>query len=334
MIGTVPRQIQDSSGPTGFSSPPAPTRRILPRMSTHATQRTGFLYGIAAYAWWGLIPLYFKATANVSPWEVLTHRVIWSLALLAALTALRGRWGLLVGLLRDRRTLATMSATMLLIATNWLVFIWAVANGRVLQASLGYFINPLVNVLLGRLFLGERLRPLQASAVVLAALAVAWLALGHGELPVISLVLALSFSLYGLLRKLARPDGTQGLTIETLLLAPAALAWLAWREAHGGTAFLHAWPGTTLLLAAAGIVTALPLVWFAEAARRLRYGTVGFLQYITPTSQFLLAVAVFGEPFTRDHALTFVAIWAALGLYSWDALRNAAPRRSPLADGG
>ncbi|MBK9302649.1 MAG: EamA family transporter RarD [bacterium] len=295
-------------------------------------QRAGIAYGLAAYGWWGFVPLYFKAVSHVAPLEVLAHRVLWSLVLLSALLAARGRIPLLVKLLRDRRTLSVLGLTTLLIAANWLVFIWAVANDHVLQASFGYFITPLLNVLLGVVVLKERLRRSQALAVALAGLGVLWLSWRLGGLPVISLALAASFSLYGLLRKLIRPDGTLGLAAETLLLAPAALAWLLVREGSTGTAFLHGGAGTALLLAAGGIVTALPLIWFAEAARRLRYATVGFLQYLSPTLQFLLAVALFHEPFTASHAVAFGLIWAALGLYSWDALRHVGPRPAPIVN--
>ncbi len=301
-------------------------------MQATAKPRAGILYGLSAYGWWGFVPLYFNAVAGIAPVEVLAHRVLWSLLLLTGLLALRGRIPLLGDLLRDRRTLAVLGLTTLLIAANWLVFIWAVANDRVLQASFGYFITPLLNVLLGVVVLKERLRRAQVAAVSLAGLGVLWLSIRLGGLPLVSLALAASFSLYGLLRKLVRPDGTLGLAAETLLLSPAALAWLLVREQGAGTAFLHAGAGTAWLLAAGGIVTALPLIWFTEAARRLPYATVGFLQYLSPTLQFLLAVVLFHEPFTATHALAFGLIWAALGLYSWDAIRHGAPRPAPAVN--
>lgn len=294
--------------------------------------RAGILYGLAAYGWWGFVPLYFKVVADIAPMEVLAHRVLWSLVLLTILLALRRRLPRLGTLLRDRRTLSVLGLTTLLIAANWLVFIWAVANDRVLQASFGYFVTPLLNVLLGVVFLGERLRRAQIAAVSLAGLGVLWLSIRLGGLLLVSMALAGSFSLYGLLRKLVRPDGTLGLAAETLLLSPAALAWLVVHEQGTGTAFLHAGAGTAWLLAAGGVVTALPLIWFAEAARRLPYATVGFLQYLSPTLQFLLAVVLFHETFTATHAVAFGLIWAALGLYSWDALRHGAPRPAPIVN--
>ncbi len=285
------------------------------------SQRAGVVYGLAAYLWWGFIPLYFKAVASVPPLEVLAHRVLWSLVFLVTFLLIRGRGSKLAALLRDRRSVALLSVTTILIAVNWLVFIWAVFNHHLLQASLGYFINPLVNVLLGFVFLRERLRRWQVVAVVLALSGVVVLAVGSGVVPWVALVLAVTFGTYGLLRKIARPDGLMGLTIETLLLAPAALGWLWWSAGQGVLVFgQHGWT-VSLVLLAAGPVTALPLVWFAEGARRLRYATIGFLQYVAPSLQFLLAVVFFGEAFTTVHAVSFGLIWTALAVYSVDTAR-------------
>ena len=285
----------------------------------------GVIYGLAAFVWWGVCPLYFKAVAHVAPDEVLAHRVLWSLLLLLVLLKLRGRLPMLRQALTHGPTARTLALTSALISVNWFVFIWAVGRGFLLEASLGYFINPLVNVLLGFVFLGERLRRLQTVSVILAALAVTWLTLRVGRVPVIALTLAFSFGFYGLLRKTVRADGMTGLTAETLLLAPFAAAWLLHLEARDALAFLHRGLRTDLLLPAAGVVTALPLVWYANAARRLRYATVGFLQYAAPSLQFLLAVVAFGEPFTRTHLAAFACIWTALGLYSWDSWRALRP---------
>ncbi len=285
----------------------------------------GVIYGLAAFVWWGVCPLYFKAVAHVAPDEVLAHRVLWSLLLLLVLLKLRGRLPMLRQALTHGPTARTLALTSALISVNWFVFIWAVGRGFLLEASLGYFINPLVNVLLGFVFLGERLRRLQTVSVILAALAVTWLTLRVGRVPVIALTLAFSFGFYGLLRKTVRADGMTGLTAETLLLAPFAAAWLLHLEARDALAFVHRDLRTDLLLPAAGVVTALPLVWYANAARRLRYATVGFLQYAAPSLQFLLAVVAFGEPFTRTHLAAFACIWTALGLYSWDSWRALRP---------
>ncbi len=291
-------------------------------MDDRAQQRLGVVYGVAAFGAWGLLPLYFKAVGSVPTLEVLAHRIVWSLVLLGIVTAVRGDAGRLLALLRDARVRLVLSATTVLIALNWGVFIWAIDQERLIEASLGYFINPLVNVALGFVFLRERLRPVQAVAVGLAVVAIAYLTVDYGRLPVVSVVLALSFGFYGLLRKRAPVTGVQGLTVETLLLTPVAAGWMLWREAQGLLHFTHAGARLDGLLVAAGVLTALPLIWFAESARRLRLASVAFLQYLAPTGQFLLAVLAFGEPFTRTHAVAFGLIWAALALYTFDMVRS------------
>lgn len=285
-------------------------------------QRLGAAFGAASFLWWGVAPLYFKAVGAVPSVEVLAHRITWSAAFVLAVLAGRGRLWATFRMYGDPRTLATMLVTTCLIALNWLLFIWSIANGHLVEASLGYFINPLVNIALGAVFLRERLRRPQLAAVGLAALGVAWLTIRHGSPPWIALALAISFAIYGLLRKLARPTGLQGLALETCLLAPFAIAWMFHRQAAGELAFGHAGLQLTMLLCAAGPVTALPLIWYAEGVRRLRLATMGFLQYLSPSLQFLLAVLAFGEPFTPTHAIGFGAIWAALAFYSWDTARN------------
>ena len=282
----------------------------------------GVLYGLAAYLWWGLSPLFFKTLGHVPPGEVLMHRIVWSLVLLTALLGRRGELGTVLHVVRHRRLLVTLTASALLVALNWFLFIWAIANDRVLEASLGYFINPLVNVALGLVLLREKLRRLQWLSLGLATAGVVILGLRLGSVPTVSLALAFSFSLYGLLRKVAPIGGMAGLAVESALLAPVALAMLAWWHGQQVLVFGHLDRGTDLLLAATGLITALPLVWFANAARRLRYATVGFLQYTAPTLQFLLAVLVFGEPFSHVRLLSFVLIWCALGLYSFDLWRS------------
>ncbi len=284
-------------------------------------------FALAAFTAWGFIPLYFKAVAVVPPLEVLAHRVLWSLVLLLLIQLVRGRLGRVGAALRHGRTLAVLAVTTVLVAGNWLVFIWSVTNAHLLEASLGYFINPLVSVLLGFVFLRERLRPGQLLAVGLAMVGVLWLAVGTGTLPWVALFLAGSFGLYGLLRKLTRPDGVTGLAVETLLLAPVALGWLVLSGRRGVLVFGQGDGTLTWLLVAAGVVTALPLVWFAEGARRLRLATLGFLQYVAPSLQFLLAVVAFGEPFSRDHAVSFGLIWTALAIYSVDTARSLKRRK-------
>jgi chloramphenicol-sensitive protein RarD len=296
-------------------------------MSSSRQHLHGVLYGLAAYLWWGLCPLYFKAVSGVPAAEVLAHRIVWSLLLLVVLLARRGDLKAIPNAARNPRLLLPLCATTLLVASNWFIFIWAVARERVIEASLGSFINPLVNVALGMLILREQLRRLQWMSLALATAGVVYLSIMMGGVPLISLALAFSFGLYGLARKVAPIGGVAGLAVETAILAPAALGALWWWHGQGALVFGHQDRGTDLLLAASGLVTALPLVWFANAARRLRYTTVGFLQYSAPTLQFLLAVAVFGEPFSRARLWSFMLIWCALGLFSFDLWRHGIRQR-------
>lgn len=274
----------------------------------------------AAYALWGLFPVYFKAVAGVPAVEVLAHRVVWSVVVLAALIAVVGGWAKVRRILASRRVLATLTASALLLSLNWGVFIWAVAKGRVLECSLGYFINPLVSVVLAIVVLGERLRALQWLAVGLAALGVAHQVVRVGGVPWVALTLALSFGLYGLIRKLAPADALTGLFVETASLTPVALVYLLWLAANGEGAFGHAGLVVDGLLILAGPVTALPLLLFVAGARRIELVTAGLLQYIAPTGHFLLAVLAYGEPFTTTHLITFAAIWLALALYTASVL--------------
>jgi len=287
-----------------------------------STAVAGVLFGLAAFLWWGLVPIYFKAVAHVSPWEVLAHRIVWSVVLLAVLMRVYRRWPAAVEAVRCRQTVVTLLGTTVLIALNWFVFIWAVGNDRLLEASLGYFINPLVNVLLGFVFLRERLRRWQWISVALAAAGVIYLTWRLGTLPTVGLLLAGSFGFYGLLRKTARVDALVGLTLETTLLAPLALAYLLYLASQEACAFGFQSRQTDVLLALAGVITAVPLLWFANAARRLRLATIGFLQYLAPSLQFMLAVLVYGEPFSTSHLTAFACIWTALAIYSVDTARS------------
>ena len=255
--------------------------------------------------------MYFRALKGIPPLEIAAHRAVWSAGLLLGVVVALRRGPTLRALMKQPRQLGVLVATTLLISGNWLLFIWAIEQGRLLEASLGYFINPLVNVLLGVVFLGETLRRAQKVAVALAAVGVSVLIVRLGHLPWISLTLASSFGLYGLLRKRFQIDAIVGLFVETGLLAPFALAFIGTR----GTAE----PGW--LLAASGVITAVPLVLFTEGARRLTLSTVGLMQYLAPTGQFLIAVFAFGEPFTAAHAATFACIWGSLALYTADAVR-------------
>jgi chloramphenicol-sensitive protein RarD len=280
----------------------------------------GLAYAVAAFVFWGLAPIYFKALQAVPPTEIVAHRAVWSLLLVGVLVLLGRRWDELRAALAPASSRAVFACTSALISCNWLTFIWATNSGRLLEASLGYFINPLVNVLLGVVFLQETLTRPQKIAVALAAVGVLNLAVNVGTFPWVSLTVAVSFGLYGLLRKRVPADSTVGLFVETALLTPVALAYLLYLEATGELAFGHGAISRDLLLGSAGVMTALPLLWFVAGARRLKLATVGLLQYLAPTIQFLLAVAFYGEPFTVDHGVTFGMIWTSLVLYSASAL--------------
>lgn len=293
---------------------------------TTESSLTGILYGVAAYGWWGFVAVYFKLVRTVDPLEILAHRIVWSVAVLLLLITALHRWKAIASVLASRASLTYLAVSTTLIAVNWYIFIWAVTHARIVEASLGYFINPLVNVLLGFLFLGERLRRGEWVSVVLAAIAVGWLTVTAGLFPWISLILAVSFGLYGLVRKLAGIGSIEALTIETALLLPLAAAYLLWRHGANELSFGHVSGALDLLLVAAGPITALPLLWFAAAVRRLRLATIGLLQYIAPTIQFLLAVVVFGEPFGGPRVIAFALIWMAIVVYTTDNLRHRGRR--------
>ena len=288
---------------------PASTEQI-----EHQRARVGLWCGLGAYTAWGVLPVYFKALASVSPLLIVAHRIVWSLVALAFLvTALKG-WPAVAQAVRDRKALATLALSATLIAVNWLLYVYAINSGHVLAGSLGYYLNPLANILLGRFFLGEHLSKRQWTAVAIAAAGVAVLATGALDTLWLSLTLCFSFATYGLLRKRVAVDSLSGLTIETIILAPLALLYLLF-EASRGTAVFGQAHGDVVLLLAAGVISTTPLLLFTEAARRLRYATVGMLQFIAPTLQFLLAVLAYGEAFTRTHAVAFAAIWVAVALY-------------------
>jgi chloramphenicol-sensitive protein RarD len=280
---------------------------------------TGGLYAVAAFGAWGLVPLYWKTVRAVPGVEMVAHRVLWSVPVVLWLVARRRRLPDTWATLADRRHRRLLTWTAALVALNWLVFIWAVQRDVLLEASLGYYVTPLFNVLLGAVVLHERLRPRQWVAVALAATGVTWLAVAQGTMPWTALALAATFSTYGLLRKRAGVDALAGLSAETLILAPLALAWFAWLLVRGEAVLPRLPPREMGLVAASGVVTAIPLLWFAHAARRLRLATIGFFQYLAPTGQLLLAVLVYGEPFGRARAVAFGFIWAAVALYLWDA---------------
>ncbi len=276
----------------------------------------GLIYTAAAFLLWGLLPIFWKAVGHVPAPELLAHRIFWSAVIMALLLYRQRRWGSLRQLLKRRRTVLTLLATTALIGGNWFIYIWAMLSEQILEASLGYFINPLVSVLLGLMVLGERLRPWQVVSIGLATVGVVILTVHVGALPWLGLWLAFSFGLYGLLRKTIAASPEEGLAVETWLLSPFMLGYLLHLAATGQGAFGRIGPGTTVLLILTGVVTATPLIWFTHGARRLPLATVGILQYLAPTGQFLLAVGVYGEPFEALHLLAFTFIWTALIIFS------------------
>jgi chloramphenicol-sensitive protein RarD len=289
----------------------------------------GVAHALLAYAIWGFAPIYWKETSAFGAPELLAYRVLASMAMaLLLLAALRG-FGDVARVLRSARASGAVVLASLLIATNWLTFIYAIQTDRILATSLGYYINPLVNVLFGLVLLRERLTRAQGIAVSLAAFGVGYLALQLGELPWISLLLATSFGLYGLVRKLAPAPPLAGFGLEALTLAPLALAYLAWLSQRGEASVPGASPAMQLLVGASGLITAAPLVAFASAARRLPLSTLGMFQYLAPSLSFLLAVAFYGEVFTRVHAVAFGCVWSALALYVWDLWQRAPQLPTP-----
>jgi chloramphenicol-sensitive protein RarD len=297
----------------------------------HPEARLGLVCGLGAYLAWGIVPMYFKLLVHVPALHVLAHRIVWSAIFLAIVMAVRGRFVEIRQALGRRDVLRALAASTVLIAVNWYVFIYAIETNVVLQASLGYFINPLLSVLLGVVFLRERLRPWQLAGIVLATAGVAVLTISRGQLPWIAIVLAVSFAFYGLLRKTMHVGAMAGLTVETWILFLPALSVITIGWARDPRVGLNLSPGTHLLLALAGIVTAVPLLLFAAGARRLQLSTMGFLQYLSPSCQFLLAVFLYDEPFTRAHLVTFGLIWAALVMYSSDSYLEFRRRGSASA---
>ena len=298
-------------------------------MSDSALDRRGLAAAIGAYAAWGVFPLYWYLLKAVPSMQIIAHRVLWCGVFVAGyLFVTQGRrW--LRQALAGRHVGRMLIVSSLLISTNWGIYIWAVTHGRVVESSLGYFINPLVSVLIGVIVLRERLNRAQWTAIGIATLGVLWLTFRHGEVPWISLALAVSFAIYGLIRKLAAVDALPGLAIESLILFLPALAWLIWAQTQGAGAFAQGDFGRDALLILGGAVTALPLIGFAYGARRLPYSLVGVLQYISPSLQLLCGVLLLGEAFTREQAIGFGCIWLALILYAVDGWRRSRVVESP-----
>ncbi|MFG0770252.1 EamA family transporter RarD [Vibrio plantisponsor] len=301
---------------------------MTPEEQTNA--KKGVLLAIGAYTMWGIAPIYFKTITFVPALEILSHRVIWSFFFLAIIIHFSHQWRNVVSIFQSKSKMLYLIATALLIGANWLIFIWAINANHMLDASLGYYINPLINVVFGMLFLGERLRKLQWFAVALAAIGVAIQIVVFGSVPVVAFALAISFAFYGLLRKKVSVNGQTGLFIETLVLIPAALIYLAWFADSATSSMSNNELNLNVLLISAGIVTTLPLLCFTGAATKLKLSTLGFFQYIGPSLMFLLAVLIYGEAFSTDKAITFTFIWGALVVFSYDGLTQGRKRPATI----
>ncbi|TMP53379.1 EamA family transporter RarD [Pseudoalteromonas sp. S1688] len=296
-------------------------------MSIDTEQRKGAIFACLAFFMWGLAPIYFKMIQHVSAFEILMHRVIWSVMFLIVVVSVLNYWDKIKRILIQPKLILMLVVTSTLLGFNWGLFIWAINNNHMLDASLGYYINPLLNVLLGMVFLNERLRKLQGAAVALAFTGVLLQLISFGSFPIVAFSLATSFALYGLLRKKLQVDALPGILIEALILLPVALTYW-WLMVPTETSNLPAndWL-TNALLVSAGIVTTLPLLCFTGAAKRLQYTTLGFFQYIGPSLMFILAVVFYGEVFDAERVITFACIWSALAIFSWDSYHQSRKRR-------
>jgi chloramphenicol-sensitive protein RarD len=299
-------------------------------MPSTAESRSGLILGFTAYGLWGLLPLYWHLLESTDATEVLAHRMVWSLPTAVAVLAVLRRWSWIPKLLRQPRKLALLLAAAAVISVNWGLFIWAVTSDRVLEASLGYFINPLVSIAFGVVLLRERLRAAQWAAVGIGVLAVAVLAVGYGKVPWLSIALAFSFATYGLIKKHVRLDGVESFSAETAMQFLPALGFLIYLTATGDSTFTTEGAGHALLLACAGLATAIPLILFGGAAVRLPLSTIGLLQYMAPVFMFALGLLVFHEPMPAERWAGFLLVWAALCLLTWDALHTAHRGRAAL----
>lgn len=298
---------------------------VVPDPANVDTPR-GFAFALSAYFMWGFLPLYMKAMTHIPTLEVLAHRVIWSVPVALAILLWLGRTGDLRAAMRSPRMLGMTALTAALISVNWGIYVWSIQSGQALEAALGYYINPLFSVFLGAVLLGERLRPLQWAAIALAAAAVALLTWEAGKLPAVAMGLTVTWGIYAYFKKQLPIGPNQGFTLEVVLLLPAALTFAAWTQAQGAGSFLSGPPADTALLLGCGLITAVPLMVYANGAKLLRLSTIGMLQYIAPTMIFLTAVLIFREPFGGARAIAFPMIWGALALYSWSLVRGLRQR--------
>ncbi|MFG2139286.1 EamA family transporter RarD [Streptomyces sp. NPDC048650] len=303
-------------------------------MQPRTDQRAGLAFGLSAYTMWGLLPLYWHLLDAASPSEILAHRMAWSLPVAVIILAVLRRWAWIPPLLRQPKRLGLILVCAVVISVNWYLYIWAVNAGHVLEASLGYFINPLVSIAFGVLVLRERLRPLQWTAVGVGVLAVVVMTVAYGKMPWIALGLALSFATYGLVKKGIKLDGIEGFSAETAIQLLPALGFLIFLGDHGESSFTTGGTGQALLLAGCGIATAVPLICFGASAVRLPLVTIGMMQYLAPTFQFALGLTVFHEEMPPERWAGFALVWLALCLLTWDALRTARRARAALARAG
>ncbi len=288
----------------------------------------GFLYGIAAYTLWGFLPLYWKLLNTIAPLEILAHRILWSFFFVLGIVYLQGNLAKCKVFFADRVNVIRIICATIIISVNWGVYIWAVNSEHVVEASMGYYINPLIVILLGVIVLKEKLNRWQIISLIMAAIGVGILTIQFGQIPWISLTLALSFALYGLLKKMIPVSSTVGLTIETAMLFPVTLGYIIFRQISGVGALGNVSMSTTLILIGSGIATALPLLFFANGARRIPLSSMGFLQYIAPSISLILGIFVFNEGFTFVHFLSFGFIWVGLLLYSVSQIRSMRARRN------
>ncbi len=279
-------------------------------------EKKGTIYAILAFVFWGLVPIYFKLVSHVAPFEVLIHRILWSVLFLTLILLLTKSFDNLIFILKDRKKLKILFISAILVSINWLTFIWAISNNMIVEASLGYYINPLISVLLGFLFFKERMTKIQILAISIAFFAIVYQIYTLGSLPTISLILAFSFAFYGLARKKVNVESVSGLLVETLLISPFALGYFIYLIYIEKNAFTIPLDTTSLLLISAGLVTIIPLIWFNSAATRISMVKLGFLQYIGPSISFLLAIFIYNEPLNSDKLITFTMIWFALILFS------------------
>lgn len=280
------------------------------------------IYAIGAFTFWGLIPIYFKQVSLVSSFEVLLHRIIWSVVVLIILLVITKQISIVNNIFKSLKQLKYLILSSLLVSSNWLIFIWAVSHNHIIETSLGYFINPLVNVVLGYLFFSERMNKNQYIAILIATLAVVYQIISLGEIPLISLSLALSFGLYGLVRKKIAIASIPGLFVETIVLLPIALMYFYYLVDTNESAFFAGDHYISWMLAMGGIITVIPLLLFNGAATRMKLTTLGFFQYIGPSLAFLVAIFIYDEPMNIDKLITFILIWVALIIFSWDGIRS------------